>query len=140
AVAGSRSNTRSFGGPGGRARGRAKAAAFWMPTLISCRASSVFARLDASGTVARSGKARALVWSTATTSPESSAPRQVDRIDAIEMIRRDEAAGTGHVLDDERRISGNVPAHVTREHARVRIESAAGREAHDQADGLALVE
>src|SRR5215510_2316063 len=60
--------------------------------------------------------------------------------DAIEMIRQNEAAGAGHVLDDERRIAGNVPAHVAREHSRVRIESAAGGEAHDQPDGLALVE
>src|SRR5215470_14882590 len=85
--------TRSFGVPGGSASGRANAAAFWMPTLISWRASSVFARPGASGTPARSGNARELVWSTATTSPESSAARQVDRIDSQGPARAAQLAG-----------------------------------------------
>jgi hypothetical protein len=59
---------------------------------------------------------------------------------AVEMVRGDEASGAGHVLHDHRRASWDVPAHVPRDDPGVGVEPAAGREADDDPDGLAVEE
>ena len=62
------------------------------------------------------------------------------RLDAIvEMVRGDDPGGTGHVLDDARRISRQVAADVARQHARVKIERTAWRIADDDRQGLVFV-
>jgi hypothetical protein len=55
------------------------------------------------------------------------------------MVDADEAAGAGHVVDDEYRIAGNVLAHVAAHDSRINVVAAAGCERHDDAHGLALI-
>ena len=56
------------------------------------------------------------------------------------VFHRIEARGARHVLHDDVGIAGDVPADMARQHARVVVVAAAGREADHDAHGLALVE
>jgi hypothetical protein len=58
----------------------------------------------------------------------------------VDVVGRDEAPGPGHVLDDERRVAGNVLAHVPRDHPGVRVEAASGSQTHDDPHGPAFEE
>ncbi len=63
------------------------------------------------------------------------------RLDAIvQMIGRDQSAGTRHILDNPRRIAGQIPADVTTQYARVEVEGATGRIADDDGKRFVLVE
>ena len=56
------------------------------------------------------------------------------------VLHRIEARGARHVLHDDVGIARDVAAEMPRQHARVVIVAAAGREADHDANGLALVE
>ncbi|MBI2183272.1 MAG: hypothetical protein HYU31_21010 [Deltaproteobacteria bacterium] len=58
----------------------------------------------------------------------------------VHEIGVNDAAGAGHVLDDDGGVAGNMLAQVARDGARVGVETAARRERNDQADRLAFVE
>jgi len=58
--------------------------------------------------------------------------------DLENMVRRNEASGALHVLDDNDRIAGNMLAYMPRDETRVGVVSAAGGEAHNETDRLAL--
>src|SRR5205823_6575820 len=60
--------------------------------------------------------------------------------DLVEIVGGDQASRAGHVLDDDRRVARNVPRQMPGDRARVGVEASSRREAHDDADGLALVE
>jgi hypothetical protein len=49
-------------------------------------------------------------------------------------------ACASHIIDDDCRITGNVPAKIARDRARIGVEPAAGGEANDDADCFAFVE
>jgi len=55
------------------------------------------------------------------------------------VIRRNHAAGAGHVLDDHDRVAGNMFAHMPADGARIGVVAAAGGEADDQPNGFSLV-
>ena len=54
----------------------------------------------------------------------------------VHIVRRDHAAGAGHVVDDDRRITRDMLTHMARNHARIEIVAAARRVI---GDGQALV-
>ena len=56
----------------------------------------------------------------------------------VNMIGGDQAAGAGHVLDDDARVAGNVFTHMTRDRARVGVETPARGKADDDFDRLAF--
>ena len=58
----------------------------------------------------------------------------------VNMIGGDQAARAGHILDDDARNTGNVLTHMTRDRARVSIETAARGKANDDFDRLAFIE
>src|SRR5688572_21586273 len=58
----------------------------------------------------------------------------------VDIIRGNEAAGPGHVLDYGVRIAGDMLANMPRDHSRVSIETSAGGEADYKANGLPFVE
>ena len=58
----------------------------------------------------------------------------------VNVIGCDHHAGTGHIIDDDGRFTGNVLGHLPRDHARVGIKTAARRAADDDAHGLAFEE
>ena len=60
--------------------------------------------------------------------------------DHIEIITGLDAAGAGHVLDDDAGLAGDEPVHVARDQAGVGVVAAARARAHHQLDVLALVE
>ncbi len=59
---------------------------------------------------------------------------------AVQIFGGDQRAGAGHIFDQQRRVAGNMLAHVARHDARVDIEAAAGAAADDDADSFASVE
>src|SRR5262245_17568669 len=60
--------------------------------------------------------------------------------DLVNVVGGDETGGPWHVLDDNRRISGNVSTQMTGDQARIAIKAAAGGKADDKLDRFALVE
>ena len=54
------------------------------------------------------------------------------------MIGGDQAAGAGHVFDDDAGIAGNVLAHMARERAGVGVKTAAGGKTDDDSDRSCL--
>ena len=57
----------------------------------------------------------------------------------VKVIRRYQAAGTRHVVDQSRRVAGYVFAHVAGDGASVGVIAATGSLADDEADGFVLV-
>ena len=60
--------------------------------------------------------------------------------DRVEIARSAQAAGAGHVLNDDVRIAWNMFLQMARDEPRIDIDAAAGRRARDHRDILALVE
>jgi hypothetical protein len=59
--------------------------------------------------------------------------------DPVNVVGCGQRAGTGHILHDDVRVSGNVFGHVTRKNPRVLVVETAGGKADDDADRLTLV-
>jgi hypothetical protein len=59
--------------------------------------------------------------------------------DFEQMVGRQRAAGSRHVVDDNGRIAGNIFAKVTRDQTRVSVVTAARRSADDDANRFAFV-
>jgi hypothetical protein len=55
------------------------------------------------------------------------------------VIGREQAAGARHILDENGRLTRNIPGHMPREHSRQSIVAAAGRKPDDDAYGFSLV-
>ena len=69
------------------------------------------------------------------------AQRQAIRFgNTVNVIGRSQRAGARHVLHDDRRIAGKVPAHVAGEQTSILVVEAAGGEADDDANGFVFVE
>jgi hypothetical protein len=66
--------------------------------------------------------------------------RAVLRRHAVEPVGEPQAAGAFHVARYQGRVSGNVRAHVTADHARIKVVGAAGRVADIFVDIAAFVE
>ncbi len=62
------------------------------------------------------------------------------RRDAIKIIGEPQTAGAFHVLRHQRRIAGDMRAHVAADHARIEVVGAAGRVADIEVDIAVLVE
>ena len=58
---------------------------------------------------------------------------------AVNIIRRDNVAGAGHVLDHDVRIAGNTLSDMRRDHARVNVVDIAGLAAGNNSNRLALI-
>src|SRR5262249_32764184 len=56
----------------------------------------------------------------------------------IEIIGGHNSSSARHIFHDDRRITGNMSAHVTRNRPGIGIESAAGGKTHDDTDRLPL--
>ena len=56
------------------------------------------------------------------------------------MVGRDNAAGAGHVIDNDAGISRNMFLEVAPDQARIGVVTAAGREPHNDANRLASIE
>jgi len=54
-------------------------------------------------------------------------------------LARDHAARAWHIFDDDRRVAGNMFAHVTADGTGVRVVAAPGSEADNETNGFALV-
>src|SRR5262249_22662227 len=57
----------------------------------------------------------------------------------LDMVARDAAAGTRHVLHDDGRVAGNVAGEMLADDAAVEVVAAAWLRPHKDRDGLALV-
>ena len=69
------------------------------------------------------------------------AKRQTVRLrDAIHVVGGDQPTGTGHVLDDDLRVTWNKSRHVTAQKARPPIVKTAGSKSHHDLDRFTLVE
>jgi hypothetical protein len=66
--------------------------------------------------------------------------RSIARSAVIRVIRRDQHARSGHILDDNVGFTGNVLTEMARNKSSVRIVATAGATADDELDGFALVE
>src|SRR5205085_11555398 len=56
----------------------------------------------------------------------------------VEVIRKDDTGRTRHIPSDDIRIAGNVFAEVARQHPHFAVDPAAGRQARDDGERLAI--
>src|ERR687898_689373 len=54
----------------------------------------------------------------------------------VHIVRCNHAAGAGHVLNNDGRITGNMLSHLSGDHPRIQIVAATWCEPHDKADRL----
>ncbi len=57
----------------------------------------------------------------------------------VDIVGRDHASGAGHIFNQNRRVAGNVFAHMAADCSRVSVVTAAGGETDDHTNGLAFV-
>jgi hypothetical protein len=71
---------------------------------------------------------------------QSSEGEPVGLSNFVNVVSRDHRAGTGHILDDDVGIAGNIFAEIAGDHARPCVVNATSAVAGDDSNGLVLIE